>query len=87
MSEKVRGINTGRNDKNGEPPRALASRRLAAIIAGDIAGYTRLMEFDEEGTHVRVKRIQRDLIEILPAVYAVHDLQWTSLSIVAQTAL
>ena len=38
-------------------------RRLAAIVAGDIAGYSRLMQIDEEGTHDRVKRIERDLIE------------------------
>src|SRR5215468_7386975 len=36
---------------------------------------------------VTAKLIQRDLFEILPAVYAVHDLQWASLSIIAQTAL
>ena len=67
MPDKVRGINSGgRIDKDSEPSRALAPRRLAAIVAGDIAGYARLMEFDEEGTHVRVKRIQRDLIE--PAI-------------------
>jgi formylglycine-generating enzyme required for sulfatase activity/class 3 adenylate cyclase len=41
----------------------MTPRRLAAIVAGDIAGYSRLMELDEEGTHVRLKRIQRDLIE------------------------
>src|SRR5436190_15076209 len=63
MSDKVRGINTGRNEKTGEQPRVLAPRRLAAIVAGDIASYSRLMEFDEEGTHSRVMRIQRDLIE------------------------
>jgi formylglycine-generating enzyme required for sulfatase activity/class 3 adenylate cyclase len=33
------------------------------IVAGDIAGYSRLMQIDEEGTHGRVKRIERDLIE------------------------
>jgi formylglycine-generating enzyme required for sulfatase activity/class 3 adenylate cyclase len=60
MREKVRDINSARN--NG-PPRGQTPRRLAAIVAGDIAGYSRLMEVDEEGTHVRVKRIQRDLIE------------------------
>lgn len=38
-------------------------RRLAAIIVGDIASYSRLMQADEEGTHVRVKRIERDLIQ------------------------
>ena len=34
-------------------------RRLAAIVAGDISGYSRLMQIDEEGTHNRVKRIER----------------------------
>src|SRR5215469_9351929 len=42
---------------------AMTPRRLAAIVAGDIVGYSRLMELDEEATHARVKRIQRDLIE------------------------
>jgi class 3 adenylate cyclase len=41
----------------------MTPRRLAAILAGDIVGYSRLMELDEEATHARVKRIQRDLIE------------------------
>src|SRR6516165_10744917 len=49
--------------KRGEPPNGIAPRRLAAIIAGDIAGYSHLMQQDEEGTHARVRRIQRDLIE------------------------
>jgi formylglycine-generating enzyme required for sulfatase activity/class 3 adenylate cyclase len=48
---------------HGEPPGGATPRRLAAIVAGDIAGYSRLMELDEEGTHGRVKRIERDLIE------------------------
>jgi formylglycine-generating enzyme required for sulfatase activity/class 3 adenylate cyclase len=49
--------------KHGEPPSGATPRRLAAIVAGDIAGYSRLMELDEEGTHGRVKRIERDLVE------------------------
>ena len=53
----------GDRDIDSAAPRGLTPRRLAAIVAGDIAGYSRLMEFDEEGTHARVKRIQRDLIE------------------------
>src|SRR3978361_101453 len=57
---EIRDIKSG---KSGEPPRAAAPRRLAAIVAGDIAGYSRLMELDEEGPHNRVKRIERDLIE------------------------
>jgi formylglycine-generating enzyme required for sulfatase activity/class 3 adenylate cyclase len=59
MREKVRDINSGRTG-NASPR---GPRRLAAIVAGDIAGYSRLMELDEEGTHQRVKRIQRDLID------------------------
>ena len=30
-------------------------RRLAAILAADVAGYPRLMGADEEGTHERLK--------------------------------
>jgi formylglycine-generating enzyme required for sulfatase activity/class 3 adenylate cyclase len=57
---EIRDFKSGRS---GEPPRESMPRRLAAIVAGDIAGYSRLMELDEEGTHARVKRIERDLIE------------------------
>ena len=57
---EIRDIKSG---KGGEPPREPSPRRLAAIVAGDIAGYSRLMQIDEEGTHGRVKRIERDLIE------------------------
>src|SRR5215469_5290442 len=60
MRDNVRDINSGRNE---HPPSGLTPRRLAAIVAGDIAGYSRLMELDEESTHLRMKRIQRDLIE------------------------
>jgi adenylate cyclase len=31
-------------------------RRLAAILAADVAGYSRLMSADEEGTLAAVKR-------------------------------
>jgi formylglycine-generating enzyme required for sulfatase activity/class 3 adenylate cyclase len=51
-----------RGGKNGNPPEG-APRRLAAIVAGDIAGYSRLMGMDEEGTHARVKRQRREIIE------------------------
>ncbi len=61
MRDNIRDIGSAKN--SSLPPRGLTPRRLAAIVAGDIAGYSRLMEFDEEGTHVRMKRIQRDLIE------------------------
>src|SRR5664279_3196315 len=60
MRDKIHDINS---DRNSVPPRGLTPRRLAAIVAGDISGYSRLMQIDEEGTHGRVKRIERDLIE------------------------
>src|SRR6516164_3086323 len=36
-------------------------RRLAAILAADVAGYSRLMGEDEEGTLAALKAIRRDL--------------------------
>ena len=38
-------------------------RRLTAILAADVAGYSRLMGADEEGTHERLKAHLRGLIE------------------------
>jgi TolB-like protein/class 3 adenylate cyclase/Flp pilus assembly protein TadD len=38
-------------------------RRLAAIFAADVAGYSRLMGADEEGTHERVKAYLHEVIE------------------------
>ena len=37
------------------------TRRLAAIIAADVAGYSRLMGADEEGTLAELKAIRREL--------------------------
>jgi formylglycine-generating enzyme required for sulfatase activity/class 3 adenylate cyclase len=65
---EIRNIKSGR--VGDEPPRESMPRRLAAIVAGDIAGYSRLMQIDEEGTHHRVKRIERDLIE--PSIVEHH---------------
>src|SRR6266446_3818599 len=38
-------------------------RRLAAILAADVAGYSRLMGADEEGTHERLKAHLSELVE------------------------
>src|SRR6266404_413914 len=38
-------------------------RRLAAILAADVAGYSRLMGADEEGTHERLKALRRELVD------------------------
>jgi class 3 adenylate cyclase len=40
-----------------------ATRRLAAILAADVAGYSRLIGADEEGTHERLKTHRRELID------------------------
>ena len=38
-------------------------RRLTAILAADVAGYSRLMGADEEGTHERLKAHRHALVE------------------------
>ena len=37
-------------------------RRLTAILAADVAGYSRLMGADEDGTHERLKAHLRELV-------------------------
>ena len=39
------------------------ARRLAAILAADVVGYSRLMAADEKGTHARLKALRKDFIE------------------------
>jgi adenylate cyclase len=36
---------------------------LAAILAADVVGYSRLMAVDEAGTHARLKALRKDFIE------------------------
>ncbi|HJU17375.1 MAG TPA: adenylate/guanylate cyclase domain-containing protein [Stellaceae bacterium] len=45
-------------------------RRLTAVLLADVVGYSRLMNADEEGTHVRLAERVRTLIE--PAVAQHH---------------
>jgi len=45
-------------------------RKLAAILAADVAGYSRLMGADEEGTLARLKALRAELID--PAIAAHH---------------
>ena len=42
---------------------AHVERRLAAILAADVAGYSRLMGVDEEGTLAALKAYRRDIID------------------------
>jgi class 3 adenylate cyclase len=41
-------------------------RRLAAILAADVAGYSRLMGADEVGTLTALKRLRREIVN--PAI-------------------
>src|SRR5205814_5052630 len=43
--------------------RGRAERRLVAILAVDVAGYSRLIGADEEGTLERLKAIRAELID------------------------
>src|SRR5215472_14467413 len=45
------------------------TRRLAAILAADVAGYSRLIGADEEGTLERLKTLRRDLLDPKIAEY------------------
>jgi len=65
---EIRSFKSGDHDE--PPPHGPMPRRLAAIIVGDIAAYSRMMQADEEGTHVRLKRIERDLIQ--PSIVEHH---------------
>src|SRR5438093_8047451 len=42
---------------------ARVERRLAAILAADVAGYSRLIEADEEGTLGQLKRLRAEIID------------------------
>jgi len=44
------------------------TRRLAAILAADVAGYSRLMGADEEGTLERLKALRRELLD--PTIFS-----------------
>jgi TolB-like protein/Tfp pilus assembly protein PilF len=47
-------------EQNSAVP-ARPERRLAAILAADVVGYSTLMERDEEGTHERLRSLLRDV--------------------------
>ena len=61
MAKVVRRL---RSDRAGTAAnRQRVERRLAAILAADVAGYSRLMTADEEGTHFRLLNHRREVIE------------------------
>ena len=44
-------------------------RRLAAILAADVVGYSRLMETDEVGTLAALRALRKETLEPLVAQY------------------
>ena len=53
------------------------TRRLAAILAADVAGYSRLMGANEEGTLERLKAIRNELIDPTIAEHRGHIVKTT----------
>ena len=52
-------------------------RCLAAIVAADVAGYSRLMGVDEKRTHLALKGHRKELIDPLIAAYKGHIVKTT----------
>jgi class 3 adenylate cyclase len=57
------GAGFGVNSVKTIDRRARHVRRLTAILAADVAGYSSLMGSDEEGTHERLKTHLRELVD------------------------
>ncbi|MGY2904286.1 adenylate/guanylate cyclase domain-containing protein [Bradyrhizobium sp. URHC0002] len=52
-------------------------RRLAAVLAADVAGYSRLMEADEEGTLARLKAVRKAIVDPAIASHRGHIVKTT----------
>jgi adenylate cyclase len=59
-------VDGGTGERSGgsrETVKTTATRRLAAILAADVAGYSRLMGVDEEGTLNRLMAHRREIVD------------------------
>jgi TolB-like protein/class 3 adenylate cyclase len=61
-------------------------RRLAAILAADVAGYSRLMGADEEGTLARLKAIRKAIVDPAIATHRGHIVKTTGDGILIEFA-
>ena len=52
-----------RSINNMTPAVPEVRRRLAAILAADVVGYTRLMEAHEENTHTRLMQLRSEVLD------------------------
>ena len=62
------------------------TRRLAAIPAADVAGYSRLVGADEQGTHERLKAHLHELVEPKIAEYHGRIVKTTGDGLLAEFA-
>ena len=53
------------------------ARRLAAIMAGDVAGYTRLMAEDQDGTYDAVRAALEEVVRPAVAAHGGHVFKTT----------
>ena len=61
-------------------------RRLAAVLAADVAGYSRIMGADEEGTLSRLKAIRKTLVDPTIRSYRGHIVKTTGDGMLAEFA-
>src|SRR5712672_1460531 len=67
------GLGFRYRSREGSPvPPERIERKLAAILAADVAGYSRLMGADEEGTLARLKACRGELLDPKIAEYCVR---------------
>ena len=59
-------------------------RRLAAVLSADVVGYTRLMHADEDGTHVRMMALRRDVVDPNVTIHAGRIVKSTGDGILAE---
>src|SRR5215469_6039984 len=69
LSEAGRTDPVCRSPPRRFPRRMTTLRRLAAILAADVAGYSRIIGADEEGTLDRLRSIRADIIDPSIAQY------------------
>src|SRR5262245_61799314 len=60
---RLSALPTIRRRKAGELPVAREQRKLAAILAADVVGYSRLMGRDESGTLTRLRKIRAEQLD------------------------
>jgi class 3 adenylate cyclase len=62
-------------------------RRLAAIMAADVVGYSRLMGRDEEGTLARLNALRREFLEPTIAAHRGRIVKRTAATAMAKPAV